>query len=85
MMARDRVRRHFSVTALLRRFEALEDAFCFSVYLDDNRELWFQFTLEQAEQIVAGTLVVLDVRSAECWGRLMLRGPRVRAHHAAET
>ena len=45
-------------------FDADENAFTFSHYADDD-ELWFQFTLAEAEAIVAGTLTQLEARRAE--------------------
>jgi hypothetical protein len=46
-------------------FEALEDAFCFSYYGPDGRELWFQFTLREAAEIAAGRQTVVEARAAD--------------------
>lgn len=42
-------------------FDADEGAFTFSRYSDSD-EVWFQFTLAEAEAIVAGTLTELEAR-----------------------
>lgn len=46
-------------------FDAGEDAFCFSYYAPDGTELWFQFTLAEAEEIAAGRRTAVDARAAE--------------------
>ena len=45
-------------------FDADEVAFAFSRYADDG-EVWFQFTLAQAQAIVAGEMAHLDARRPE--------------------
>lgn len=45
-------------------FDADEREFCFSVYRE-NGEFWFQLSLEQIRQIVAGTVEVVDIRPGE--------------------
>ena len=45
-------------------FDADEGAFTFSRYTD-GEEAWFQFTLSEAEAMVAGTLTQLEGRLAQ--------------------
>jgi hypothetical protein len=45
-------------------FDSIEEAFCFSVYLEDG-EYWFQFTLEEANAIAAGENLILPARPAD--------------------
>jgi hypothetical protein len=45
-------------------FDAIEEAFCFSVYRADG-EYWFQFTLEQANAIAEGKTFLLTARPAQ--------------------
>ena len=44
-------------------FEKKESAFCFSLY-SETAEYWFQFSLNDAEKIVAGELKSLTGRKA---------------------
>ncbi len=45
-------------------FDATEAEFCFELRID-SREFWFQLALAQVEQIAAGTLRVVEVRSPD--------------------
>ena len=45
-------------------FEEGDDAFCFSYYSPDGQEYWFQITLDEAQRIAAGELIMLDLRPA---------------------
>lgn len=45
-------------------FDADEEEFCFSVYLDDG-EHWFQISLEHIEGIANGSMNTVDIRPAE--------------------
>ncbi len=46
-------------------FDATEQAFCFSYYDDNGDEFWFQLTLPEIPEILAGTKTVIDGRAAE--------------------
>lgn len=46
-------------------FEALELAFCFSLYSEDGQEYWFNLTLDQVEAVVLGDLHEVEVRLPE--------------------
>jgi hypothetical protein len=46
-------------------FDATEDAFCFSYYDPDGSEFWFQLTLSEMREAVAGTLKFLEARTPE--------------------
>jgi hypothetical protein len=46
-------------------FDATEDAFCFSYYDPDGGELWFQLTLSEMMQAVAGQLKSIEARRPE--------------------
>ena len=46
-------------------FDATEDAFCFSYYNSDGGELWFQLTLSEIVEVVAGELKSIEARRAE--------------------
>ena len=56
---------HFQTEHYHGGFEALEDAFCFSYYAPDGRELWLQFTVDEAVEIAEGRRTSLDAREAE--------------------
>lgn len=43
-------------------FEALELAFCFSLYTEENQEYWFDLTLDQVEAVVRRDLDEIEVR-----------------------
>jgi len=43
-------------------YDADEGAFCFSFYDESKNEFWFQFTLDEAEQILSGDLSEIDLR-----------------------
>ena len=43
-------------------FDATEDAFCFSYYDSDGGELWFQLTLSEIMEAVAGELKSIEAR-----------------------
>jgi hypothetical protein len=45
-------------------FDATEDAFCFSYYDSDGGELWFQLTISEMTQVVAGDLKSIEARRA---------------------
>ena len=46
-------------------FDATEDAFCFSYYDSDGGELWFQLTLSEMMEAVAGELKSIEARRPE--------------------
>lgn len=46
-------------------FDATEDEFCFSYYDDNNKEYWFQISLEKIEQASTGNLKEIAARPAE--------------------
>jgi len=46
-------------------FDAIESAFCFSWYDSQNNEFWFQITLEEVKQILAGKKQEIEIRKAE--------------------
>ncbi len=41
-------------------YDATEEAFCFSYYDDQGKEFWFQFTLDQAKEIIDNKLQYLN-------------------------
>ena len=45
-------------------FDADEDAFCFSYYDSNGDELWFQLTISEMMQVVAGELKSIEARRA---------------------
>ena len=46
-------------------FDATEDAFCFSYYDPSGEEFWFQLTLGQITEAVAGDLKFIDARTPD--------------------
>lgn len=46
-------------------FDATERAFCFSLFDKNGDEFWFQFTLDEAKDIVSGNLTMIEARKAE--------------------
>lgn len=46
-------------------FDATEDAFCFSYYDSEGGELWFQLTLSEMMEVVAGELKSIEARRAD--------------------
>jgi hypothetical protein len=46
-------------------YDAPEDAFCFSYYAPDGRELWLEFTLYEAVEIAAGRQLTVEARNAD--------------------
>ncbi len=44
-------------------FDAIEKAFCFSVFIEDI-EYWFQLTLDEVHKIVDGSLTTVNIRVA---------------------
>ena len=45
-------------------FDAVEIAFCFSIFIDSG-EYWFQLSLMEVEKVYCGHLTEIDVRHAE--------------------
>ena len=45
-------------------YDATEEAFCFSYYAPDSKEYWFQVTLAEVEDIVAGSVRNVAARPA---------------------
>lgn len=45
-------------------FDSIEMAFCFSFY-SEGSEFWFQFTLNEARDILSGDIAYFEIRPAE--------------------
>lgn len=46
-------------------YDALEAAFTFSYYDTEQREFWFQITLDEIEKIISGEQLQIAIRPAE--------------------
>ena len=46
-------------------FDATERAFCFSLYSDDDKEYWFQLTLDEMRSLLEHPSSELEVRPAD--------------------
>ncbi len=46
-------------------YDTTESAFCFSRYTSNGEEFWFQFTLEQAKNVLLGKVRHFEARPAE--------------------
>lgn len=46
-------------------FDADECAFCFSYYTGDDKEYWFDFTLDDIPKILSGDIKQLELRKPE--------------------
>jgi hypothetical protein len=46
-------------------FDAIEKAFCFSVFID-NIEYWFQLTLDEIHKVIDRSLTTINLRVAGC-------------------
>lgn len=46
-------------------FDATERAFCFSYYDSGGNEFWFQLTLAEIEDVLAGRRTIVEGRAAE--------------------
>jgi hypothetical protein len=46
-------------------YDADEKSFCFSWYDSNHKEYWFQFSLDEIEEVLAGNINELEGRVAE--------------------
>ena len=54
----------FQTENLCGGYDALENAFCFSLY-DGDKEFWFQFTLEDVQAFNNRSVLKIDLRKAD--------------------
>lgn len=46
-------------------FDATEDAFCFSYFLNKNQEFWFQIKIDEVYKILSSEITEIDARPAD--------------------
>jgi len=46
-------------------FDAIENAFCFSYYDENNKEYWFQLSLDEVAKAIKDEIKEIEIRPAE--------------------